>query len=185
MQDHGIIFTYDDYLTLPNDGKRYEIIDGDLFMSPAPIPEHQLASWMLEQIFSEFIRKDKWGKLFHAPIDVVFSMTAIAQPDIALVSKQREHIIAKKNLIAAPDLIVEILSEGTEKTDRTKKKEMYEKHGVTEYWIVDPSDQSIEIFVLEQGRYAKGRKFTNDDVVDSSVLVGLTFPARSAFDYEY
>jgi Uma2 family endonuclease len=184
MQDHSSLFTYDDYLTLPNDGKRYEIINGDLYMSPAPLPEHQLISIRLEEIFLSYVRKEKWGKIFHAPIDVVFSMTEIVQPDIVLVSKQREEIIAKKNLISAPDLIVEILSETTEKTDRTKKKEMYEKYGVREYWIVDPSDQSIEIFVLEQSRYATAQKFVNDDIVDSTILPGIAFPARSAFEYQ-
>lgn len=184
MQAQGIIFTYDDYLTLPNDGKRYEIIDGDLHMSPSPIPEHQLIQVRIAEILLAYVRSRKWGKLLLAPTDVVFSMTDVAQPDLMLISKTRDHIIAKKNIIAAPDLIVEILSEGTEKTDRTTKKAMYEKYGVTEYWIVNPFDRSIEVFVLEKGRYVQGIRFAATDLVRSALLTGLSFPAETVFEFE-
>ncbi len=184
MQAQGIIFTYDDYLTLPNDGKRYEIIDGDLHMSPSPIPEHQLILWQLTNIFTPFIHENKWGKLLLAPTDVVFSMTDVAQPDLMLISRTRDHIITKKNSIAAPDFIVAILSEGTEKTDRTTKKTLYEKYGVTEYWIVNPFDRSIEVVVLEEVRYVQGIRFTTTDLVRSALLTGLSFPTDIVFEFE-
>lgn len=184
MQTPTIIFTYDDYLTLPNDGKRYEIIDGDLHMTPAPIPEHQLIVWRLTTILTAFIDQQKWGKLFLAPIDIVLSMTEVAQPDIAVVARHRDHIITKKNIIAAPDLIVEILSDTTEKTDRTTKKAMYERHGVREYWIVDPSDRSVEIFELVGGAYAPGTRFASTEEVHSPLLSGLSFRVQTIFDFE-
>ncbi len=184
MQTPTIIFTYDDYLTLPNDGKRYEIIDGDLHITPAPIPEHQLVLVYLTEILLAYLRSHKWGKLFVAPTDVVFSMTEVAQPDIAVVARERDHIITKRNIIAAPDLIVEILSEATEKTDRTTKKAMYERHGVKEYWIVDPSDRSVEIFELVGGAYAPGTRFASTEEVHSPLLSGLSFRVQTIFDFE-
>ena len=177
----SIVYTYDDYLTLPNDGKRYEIIEGELYMTPAPMTHHQEISGNLEHILRDYLSASRWGKLFHAPIDVVFSMTEIVQPDIIVISKQRQHIITKKNIVAAPDLVIEILSESSANTDRTTKKALYEKHGVKEYWIVDPVEQAVELYVRKENAFSRLGVFSGNQIVESQVLRGLKIEVREIF----
>ncbi|TAK60706.1 MAG: Uma2 family endonuclease, partial [Bacteroidetes bacterium] len=148
QHSHTTPCTYDDYLLLPDDGKRYEIIDGELFVAPAPFIDHQRISIFLTNIIFEYVSEMKIGEVFTAPGDVVFSMIDIVQPDIVYVSASRKEIITKRNIIAAPDFVVEILSLSTVLADRTTKKSLYEKYGVKEYWIVDPEEETIEVFNL-------------------------------------
>jgi len=173
MNPATVVYTYDDYLLLPNDGKRYEIIDGELAVTPAPSTEHQEISLRLEKALLQHIEQHNWGKLYHAPVDVVFSMTDVVQPDIVLVSKDRTHIITKKNIVAAPDVVVEILSETTENTDRTAKKAMYERFGVKEYWIVDPPARTVEVYRLQGNRFDEPRIFGGEEIIVSGVLPGV------------
>jgi Uma2 family endonuclease len=181
MQQSVTLLTYDDYLTLPNDGKRYELIEGELFMTPAPTTEHQDISFRLERLLYEFVLKSNRGHIYHAPVDVVFSMTDVVEPDIIYISKEREHIITKRNIIAAPDLVVEILSEGTETIDRTAKKALYEKYGVMEYWIVDPDGKTLECFVLKEGKSVLFGSFCINDMFESTLLKGFRVNLKEVF----
>jgi len=182
MHQQAIIFTYDDYLALPNDGKRYEIIEGELYMTPTPQTDHQFILGNLYRILDAYIRKNKLGLVLLAPTDVVLSMTDIVQPDIVYVSKEREHIITKKNIIAAPDLVIEILSEATEKTDRTTKKELYERFGVKEYWIVETERKVIEVYQRKENLYASPVVYGTNDTLHSSLLAGFSILVSSAFE---
>jgi Uma2 family endonuclease len=181
MQQAATIFTYDDYLTLPNDGKRYEIIDGDLLVTPAPSTEHQEILGNLYAILRAAVSAKDIGKIFCAPIDVVLSMTEVVQPDIVGVSRERLQIITKKNIVAAPDLVVEILSEATAKTDRTTKKQVYERHGVREYWIVDPERRTIEVYILKGSSFASAMLAYVDGSVRSEVFPNLPVDVKEVF----
>lgn len=181
MSTQTILFTYDDYLTLPNDGKRYEIIEGELFMTPAPEIEHQRVSRKLERLIDEYVTANNLGEVFDAPVDLILSMTDVVQPDIVFISAERSHTITKKNIIAAPDLVVEILSESTSKVDRTKKKLLYEKSGVKEYWIADPDNQTVEQFILVEKEFTEGRMHGKGDFVQSNILKGLRFEVSVVF----
>ncbi len=174
--------TYDDYLALPDDGKKHEIIDGELYMTPAPLTNHQRISGRIEFELRKFVTENKLGEVFYAPLDVVLSMTDIVQPDILFVSKDRSHIITKKNIIAAPDLIIEILSETTETLDRVTKKNLYERYGVKEYWIVDPSARTVEQYVLENKSYRNVGTFKEQDVVEVKTIGGLTVKLGEVFE---
>ena len=176
-----IVYTYDDYLTLPDDGKRYEIIEGELYMTPAPITLHQLVSGRLFRIIDDFVRKYDLGQALYAPVDVVLSMTDVVEPDIVFVAKERFHIIAKKNIVAAPDLVIEILSESSANTDRTTKKALYEKYGVKEYWIVDPDEQTVELFVRKENEFSRVGVFAGNQTVESQLLEGLKIKVREVF----
>lgn len=175
------LVTYDDYLTLPADGKRYEIIEGELFMTPAPTTDHQKVSSNLEQIFYNFLDQHPLGELYHAPTDVVFSMTEVVQPDIVFILKERKEIITKRNIVAAPDLIIEITSESTAVTDRTTKKALYEKHGVKEYWIVDSDAKTIECFVLGQSKFERIGIYSESDTLVSRLLPELKLRIQEVF----
>jgi len=174
--------TYDDYLTLPDDGKKHEIIDGELYMTAAPLTNHQRVSGRIEFELRKFVTENKLGEVFYAPLDVVLSMTDIVQPDILFVSKDRSHIITKKNIIAAPDLIIEILSETTETLDRVTKKNLYERYGVKEYWIVDPSARTVEQYVLENKSYRNVGTFKEHDVVEVKTIGGLSVKLSEVFE---
>jgi len=173
--------TYDDYLTLPNDGKKYEIIEGELTMSPSPTTDHQEISIRLTNAIFSYVDKHKLGKVYPAPIDVVLSITDIVQPDIVFISSERTDIITKKNIIAAPDLVIEILSESTETLDRVTKKNLYERYGVREYWIVDPSAKIIEQHILENKAFRFIGKFESGQSIDVSTIEGLTVKLKDVF----
>jgi Uma2 family endonuclease len=148
-----IVLTYEDYVLLPNDGKRYEILEGELTVTPAPSTKHQTASVNLLVLLSQYIKERDLGKLFHAPIDLILESTSVLQPDLLFVSKARKNIITERAIEGAPDLVVEILSPTTSRTDRVTKAQIYARHSVPAYWIVDPEREAIEIYVLETDGY--------------------------------
>ena len=131
-------FTCEDYLTTPAD-ERYELLDGDLIMVPAPNIKHQRVQLELATQLSHFIKNRALGELLIAPCDVVLSDTNIVQPDLLFVSREREHLLSDGEKVrGAPDLAVEILSPSSADKDRGLKRELYGRYGVTEYWLVDP-----------------------------------------------
>ncbi len=144
--------TYDDYLNFPDDGKRYEIVDGESYMAPAPQTRHQVVSINLEAILMRYTQTNNAGYILHAPVDVVFSATTIVQPDILFIQKGRAHIIKKNAIEGPPDLIIEILSPGNERLDRFTKMKRYAIFGVGEYWLIDYQARTLEQYVL-QGRF--------------------------------
>jgi Uma2 family endonuclease len=133
-----IRLTYEDYCRLPSDGKRYEIIDGELFVTPSPFRPHQRVVTRLTRYLSTFVEENELGEVFVAPFDVVFSRFDVVEPDLLYVSKGRLSVLTEKNVQGAPDLVVEVLSPSTAETDRTIKLKLYARYGVQEHWIIDP-----------------------------------------------
>ena len=138
-------YTYEDYLKTPDD-ERYELIEGELLMTPSPIPKHQRISRELEFEIIKFVKANDLGEVFYAPCDVYLDNENVVQPDILFISKERLNIIGEKNIQGAPDLAIEIISESTAYRDLVQKKKLYAKFGVKEYWIVIPGEESIEIY---------------------------------------
>lgn len=176
------LVTYDDYRQLPDDGKIYQIIRGELFMTPAPSTIHQRIAMKLEFRLFEFVSKNNAGEVLHAPVDVVLSMTDVVQPDIVFIAKDRRNIITRNNIVEAPDLVVEILSDQTETIDRKKKMELYEYYGVKEYWIVDPGTEQIEQYVLENGQFEFHSKAKGKQKLVARVIDGLSIQPKKIFD---
>lgn len=170
-----VVLTYDDYLRLPNDGKRYEILEGEIFVSPSPVTKHQIISANLLSVLHQYVHRHKLGQVLAAPMDVVLSRTNVVQPDLLFVSNDRKKIITEKNIQGAPDLLVEILSETSAEQDRTAKKQIYARHGVKEYWLIDPDTETLEVYKLE----AKTRTFQHtatyqsDEAFQSTLFPGL------------
>ena len=144
-----IVLNYEDYALLPNDRNRYEILEGELTVTPAPSTKHQSASANLFKLLSKHIDDRNFGKLFYAPIDLILDPTTILQPDLLFVSSAHQHIITERAIEGVPDLVVEILSPTTSRTDRVTKAQIYARHAVPAYWIVDPDQASIEIYLVE------------------------------------
>ena len=164
------IYTYQDYLKLPDDRNRYEIIEGELIMGPAPSLNHQDVSRNLLIKIEAFLKKHNIGKIYHAPCDVVLSDYHVVQPDLIVVLDSNKNILSEKNIQGTPDLIIEILSPDTAYYDLVEKKELYEKFGVKEYWIVDPKKHRIEIFTLEEGNYLLFQRVEKEGKVKSKIL---------------
>jgi Uma2 family endonuclease len=148
-----IVLTYEDYVLLPNDRNRYEILEGELTVTPAPSTKHQTVSGNLFVRLAHHIRERDLGKLFYAPIDLILESTSVLQPDLLFVSKVRQRIITEKAIEGVPDLVIEILSPGTSRTDRVTKAQLYARHGVPAYWIVDPEQEVIEIYLPDADGY--------------------------------
>jgi Uma2 family endonuclease len=168
-------WTYQDYLDLPDDGYRYEIIWGELYMTPAPSTRHQRISRNLEFALWDYVKKHDLGEVLDAPCDVVMEPGATpVQPDLLFVAKERLKIITAKNVNGAPDLLVEILSSGSREYDQVTKFDLYAQAGVAEYWIIDPQAGVIEVFVLAEGVYARLGRFSQGETAKSKVLAGFT-----------
>jgi len=168
------------FLLLP-EGAPYQLINGELVITPAPIPVHQLIVMELALAMTLFVKKQQCGQVLTAPLDVYIDDDNILQPDILFISRDRENIIGKKMIESAPDLIVEVLSPGTARYDLEEKYQAYERGGVREYWIVDPEKQSIALFVLTEGRFIQQTIISDQKLVRSTVLPGFSVQAGSIF----
>jgi Uma2 family endonuclease len=160
---------YDDYLNLPDDGRRHEIVDGEHYMTPAPQTLHQIVSRNIERILLDYVEDNDMGQILDAPIDVVLSETTVVQPDILFIGKKRERIIKRNFIEGPPDLIIEILSPGSESLDRHTKMKHYAIFGVREYWLIDYESRVLEQYVL------KGRFFERKGVFSQGFSPAL-FP---------
>lgn len=139
--------TWKDIQELPEDGNRYEAIDGALYLTPAPSLLHQTVSLRIELALAHLLVGAGHGHLWHAPLGVVFPDTGEAvQPDIVFLSHARRAHMAPEGLRGAPDLVVEITSPATAERDRGIKRRLYGRQGVEEYWIVDPDERSVEVW---------------------------------------
>lgn len=145
--------SYDDYVLIPDDGQRHEIIEGQHFVNPAPNTYHQTLSKRLQYELYRQIELAGRGIVFDAPVDVQLSPHDIVQPDLVVVLRNREQIITYPKLVGAPDLVVEITSPSTAQFDRTRKRELYARAGVREYWIVDAEQRRLEQLQWVAGRY--------------------------------
>lgn len=168
--------TYEDYCALPNDGKRYEIIDGELLVSPSPSTAHQRVLTNLTLFLASHVKRHALGEVFVSPFDVVFSRFDVVEPDLLYVSRDRAAIVTEKNVAGAPDLVVEILSESTEKIDRTAKLKLYARYGVKEYWIIDPVAVTAEIFRRQSEGLDAAEHLSRKDSLTSSLFPGFTLP---------
>ncbi|CAN5253943.1 Uma2 family endonuclease [soil metagenome] len=145
-------WSYAEFARLPDDGNRYEVISGDLHMTPAPRPLHQVAVTELAAQMSGFARAHDLGWVLSGPIDILFAEGDYLEPDLIFIRRERAGIISDRGIEAAPDLVVEVLSGSTAERDRGIKRERYTYFGVPTYWIVDPEARKIEIYGLAEGK---------------------------------
>jgi Uma2 family endonuclease len=176
--------TYEDYLRFPDDGMRHEILDGEHYVTGAPSTRHQIASSNLHSLLGPWIRDHRLGRLFAAPCEVIFSRHNIAQPDLLFVSQGRAGIILEKNIEGAPDLIVEILSDSTRRSDDVVKHGTYERFGVLEYWLVDPKRRTVRVFRRSGVSFSPPVDLLadGDDVLATPVLQGLEIRVKEIFE---
>lgn len=175
--------TYDDYARLPADGKRYEIIDGELYVNAAPVPRHQRIVRVLLVELDHYFSTHGGGEVFDAPLDVVLHDATVVQPDLLVIKSDRASIVREKNVQGAPNLIVEVLSDATRRLDEIDKRKLYERSGVEEYWIVDPAGESVTIYRRTAAGFATALTLRNESetAITSPLLPGFALAVRSIF----
>lgn len=177
-----IRLTYDDYAVLPDDGKRYEIIEGELHMTPAPTTRHQRISIRIERVLLDCLVDNGQGEVLDAPIDVLLDPENVVQPDIVFIRRENADMIGEKNIQGSPDLIIEILSPSTRRKDVLVKSALYARFRVPFYWIVDPDLDRIERFALDdQGGYRLLGTASSPEVLEPSEFPGLRLPLEEIF----
>ena len=177
----AVKFTYQDYLQTPED-QRYELLDGELIMAPAPNLEHQRIDTRLGWRLAQFVEQRNLGEVFFAPCDVVLSDMNVVQPDLLFVSHERAHLLlGGANVHGAPDLVVEILSPSTAGRDREIKHDLYAKHGVKEYWLVDPDARTVTVLRLTEGAFEVEAIYGEGQAMTSPTLAGFTADLNEIF----
>jgi len=173
-EKHARRWTYEEYYRL-NDDQRYEIIDGNLLMAPAPDTWHQDWSSEIFLLVATYVKHHKLGKLFTAPVDVVLDPENTIQPDLVFIATGNLRIIQKRAIFGTPDLLVELISPSSVRRDRYDKKDLYARFGVKEYWIGDPANKSMEILTLKQGAYQLHCSAEITGKLSSLIFPGLEF----------
>lgn len=169
--------TYEDYLTFPEDGKRHEVLDGEHWMTPSPNRRHQIVLGNLLWAVKSYLRQQDVGEVYSAPFDVVLSEFDVVQPDLLFVSRERLGILARAAVRGAPDLVVEVLSESTRRRDLVVKRKLYARHGVAEYWVVDPELEGVTVF-RGAGVLAREAELSRGEggALETPLLPGLSIP---------
>ncbi len=168
--------TYAEYRALPENGNRYEVIQGELIMTAAPMVDHQHVSKCLFRVLDRWTQANDWGEIYYAPVEVYLGDEDFLQPDLVGISKARVGIVTDKNIVGVPDLVVEILSFSTARYDRIHKANAFARHGVPHYWILDPAPHTLEAFELEKGKYRLVSAQSEDDVFEPTLFPGLNIP---------
>jgi Uma2 family endonuclease len=175
-QPSSIRFRADDIWDTPEDDKRYEVIDGRLYVSPPPVLAHQRASGRLYGYLWEYLHRRGLGELFSAPVGVVLDDENGLQPDLVYVSRERAGILSERGIEGAPDLVVEILSPSTRGRDRGIKMRRYAAAGVAHYWIVDPRTRTLEAYQLTEQGYELAGSYGPGTIFRPSLFPGLEIP---------
>jgi Uma2 family endonuclease len=175
-------WTIEDWLKLPDDRYRYEVIDGVLHMSPPPRARHQRILARLVANLMEFLKSESPGELLFVPIGVRLpNQTVPVKPDILFIKAERLDIIGEDYVEGAPDLIMEVLSPGNWLYDRREKMQLYQAAGIDEYWIVDPRTDTIEVYLLEQGTYLLLGEYGLGELAQSRVIPGFEVATDDVF----
>jgi Uma2 family endonuclease len=175
----GVKLTYDDFVLFPDDGLRHELIDGEHYVTPSPNIRHQAISLQLTLLIGNWLEHNPLGRLFYAPLDVVFTNFDVVEPDLLYLSNARAtEALTPLHVRGVPELVIEIGSPGTRRRDETIKKKLYERVGVSEYWVVDPRTDAIRVYRREGNEFARPVELSADaaDVLTTPLLPGLEIP---------
>jgi len=181
LSDKKKKYTADDYMML-EEGAPFQLINNDLVMAPAPIPEHQVISRRITIAMSNFLGdKVDDGFLVYSPMDVKLDEGNIFQPDVLYVAPERKEQIVKDRVEGAPDIVIEILSPSNAYYDLVQKKDIYEKYGVREYIIFDPIADTASLYAIKDGVYYLHQKAQANELLNSLVLPGFSFDLAKIF----
>jgi Uma2 family endonuclease len=166
MTIQHVALTYKEYEALPADGRRYEIHEGELSVTPAPSPQHQMLIRNLFLVLHAYVKAKGIGEVLFAPLDVILSDTSIVQPDIVYLEPTRLGAISRRGIEGPPTLAVEIISPSTTLIDRVTKPQLYARHGVPFFWLVDSEGRVVEAFVLRPEGYSLALRASGNEPVN-------------------
>ncbi|HLI55653.1 MAG TPA: Uma2 family endonuclease [Actinomycetota bacterium] len=168
--------TYEDYSAFPDDGVRRELIDGEVYVTPAPRTRHQTLVLRIAVALQVHVAPSVGGAVFVAPYDVVLSDFDVVQPDVLFIADADRQRLTPENLRGAPTLAVEVLSDA--RRDRRLKRHLYARAGVPEYWIVDPDSDWVEVYRLADGSYATPEVLEAGSILRTPLLPGLEIDVK-------
>jgi len=180
----AVKLTYDDFVHFPDDGKRHELINGEHYVTPSPNTRHQRILGNIHFLIRAWLEAHPTGQLFFAPLDVVLSDIDVVEPDLLYLSNERAaQVLTPLHAKGVPELVVEIASKGTRKRDETIKRRLYERAGVSEYWIVDPEIDVIRVYRREGEGFGRPLELSREasDVLVTPLLPGLELPLARVF----
>jgi Uma2 family endonuclease len=180
----GVKLTYDDFVLFPDDGKRHELIDGEHYVTPSPNIKHQQVVGSLYFLIQSWLEQHAVGRVFVAPLDVVFSHHDVVEPDLLYFSHARAaEVLTPEYVRGAPELVIEVGSPSTRQRDETIKRRLYERAGVSEYWVVDPELDVVRIYRRSGDRFVRPVELSRegDDVLRTPLLAGLDLPLGRIF----
>jgi len=181
VQQAEKLYTVDDYLAMPDEYPRYELLEGELIEMVSPTSRHQRISRQLFTALNTHCAAHDLGEVFYAPLDVILSRTIVVQPDLLFISKARRAELIGERITGAPDLVIEILSPATSARDFNQKRKLYARHGVKEYWIVDPDDETIEVQRLQGNVFSTVALFEKGQTLTSPMFEGLNVDVGQVF----
>jgi Uma2 family endonuclease len=174
-------FTVEDYQNLPETGPRYQLVEGDLLVAPAPNRHHQEILGNLHFLIRAYLDEHPVGKIYATPFDVHLDDLNVLQPDLLFVSRERYSILTERGASGAPNLVVEILSPSTARLDLDRKKKLYARHGVVEFWAIVPETRQVQIYRLQEKPERPTAIHEQIDEFQSPLLPGLTISASRIF----
>jgi len=175
--------SFEEFRQLPIDGKRYELVRGEVHVTPAPPTRHQFTVQNLAGSLWPHVVKNNLGEVWTAPLDVRLSGETALQPDLIFVSNARAGIIQENWIAGAPDLVVEVLSPSTAAYDRVTKLPAYAESGVPEFWLIDSQAKTVEVLRLQGRKYFVEATHAGDQVLTSNLFPGWQLPLRDLFDF--
>jgi Uma2 family endonuclease len=179
----GMKLTYDDLLLFPDDGKRHELIDGEHYVTPTPNIRHQTIVGAFHLLIANYLERHPLGRIFLSPLDVILSDYDVVEPDLLYVSHQRDDALTGTHVRGVPELVIEIASKSTRKRDDTIKRRLYERVGVSEYWIVDPDLAVIRIYRRDSSGFGRSLELSRDadHILTTALFPGLELPLARIF----
>jgi Uma2 family endonuclease len=172
--------TYADYLRFPDDGLRHEIIDGEHYVTPSPATRHQRISRNLLHLIQTYLDSHQIGEVFAAPFDALLSDFDVVVPDLLYLSNERSRFLTSKNLQGPPDLVIEILSPSTRTRDKRLKRDLYERVGVEEYWVVNPDEDRVDVYRRSAGAFAEPVSVPRSGTITTPLLPDFELPLDRA-----
>ncbi len=175
--------TFEAFRQLPDDGKRYELIHGEVRLTPSPNTRHQTVLHNLDMSLGQFVLQKKLGEVWTAPLDVRLGEDTALQPDLIFVSNARAAIIREGYIEGSPDLVVEVLSPSTAAHDRATKLSIYAAAGVPEFWLVDAQARTVEVLKLQAKKYFVEAVLAGDQILTSNLFPGWQLSLHDLFDF--
>lgn len=175
--------TFDEYMRLPEDNRRCELLAGWMVREPSPGEQHQAIVGNLHWLLRDYTRRTGNGRVYLGPFDTILSDRNVVQPDLIYIAAQRTHIVTKKNLQGPPDLAVEVISPYSGRKDRILRVNLYARFGIREYWLVNPEARTVEVFALAGESYGVPRCFRPGTPIVSSVLPNFSPDPDEVFDH--